>query len=150
MPQLRYAVTIDRQVGDVFYYVADQQKTTEWQRDVIQVYQAEEPLRAGLIVSQDRATRLLGWRLDFNVDIMDYRPNKLISYEGALGRFRVEGKMQFESVRRATTVTEIMTIKMGIMYFIFSPLMSAVMKRRTRKTLDTLKAVLESGASETG
>ena len=148
MPQIKYSVTIDRPIGRVFRYVADVKNAQKWQPDVRRAYDDGEALRVGAIISQDRATRLMQWPLDLNADVIDYRPNKLIEYKGALGRFSVHGRLEFESSRRTTTVTESLDVRMGCMYFMFSPLMTSVMQRRTRKTLETLKSVLESEADE--
>lgn len=148
MPQIKHSVSIDKPVGRVFRYVAEVKNAQKWQPDVRRAYDDGEPLRVGAIISQDRATRLLQWRLDLNADVVDYRPNKLIEYKGALGRFSVHGRLEFESSRRTTTVTESVDVRMGCMYFMFSPLMNGVMQRRTRKTLETLKAVLEAESEE--
>jgi uncharacterized membrane protein len=148
MPKVRYSVTINRPIGEVFRFATDPEKVQEWQKDVKKIYHPEESLRAGVILSHDRNTRLFTWRLDLNADIMDYRPNKLVVYQGALGRFNVQGRIEFDAVRRTTTVTEEVDIKMGCTMFMFSPFMTAVMKRRTQKALDTLKSVLEEKSAQ--
>ena len=148
MPQIKYSVTINSPIGRVFRYVVDVKNAQKWQPDVRKAYDDGEALRIGAIISQDRSTRLLQWRLDLNADVIEYRPNKLVEYKGALGRFSIHGRLEFESSRRTTTVTESIDVRMGCMYFMFSPLMGNVMQRRTRKTLETLKNVLESEAEE--
>jgi len=144
MPRVRYSVTINRPVDKVFQFVTNLENASKWQPDVVQVYHAEESLRIGMIISQDRSTRLLHWRLDLNADIMEYRPNKLVEYVGALGQFPVRGRLEFDGTTRATTVSESLHIRMGIRLAIFAPFMKTVMQRRTRRTLKMLKTVLET------
>ena len=148
MPIVRHSVTIDRPLAEVSRFVVDQTKIQQWQLDVRQVYHPEESIRPGIILSQDRATRIFHWRLDLNADVTDYRPNKLIAYQGALGQFRVKGKFEFEGHGRSAIVTETVDIRTGCLMFWVSPFISAVMGRRTRKTLERLKIVLETSGSE--
>ena len=148
MPIVRHSVTIDRPLAEVSRFVVDQTKIQQWQLDVRQIYHPEESMRPGIILSHDRATRIFHWRLDLNADVTDYRPNKLIAYQGALGQFRAKGKIEFEGHGRSAIVTETVDIRMGCLMFWLSPFMSAVMGRRTRKTLERLKIVLETPGSD--
>ncbi len=145
MPQIEQSVTINRPISEVFRFAADfENKAQQWQPDIIQHYQTEDKVRVGVMITQSRSTRLLGWRLDLNADITGYQPNKLIEYKGVLGRFPVLGRLEFSSAGGSTTVTESMDIRLGCLFAPFSPLMTMVMTGRTRRVLERLKQLLES------
>lgn len=145
MPQIEQSVTINRPIGEVFRFVADfDNNAQQWQPDIFQHHQTEDKLRVGVMITQSRTTRLLGWRLDLNADITGYQPNKLIEYKGVLGRFPTLGRIEFSGAGGSTTVTERMDIRLGCLFAPFSPLMTMVMTGRTRRVLGKLKQMLES------
>lgn len=147
MPEVDYSVTIGRPVSEVFRTAANFAKAGEFQPDVTETIQSDDKLRIGIIVTQRRKTRLMGWQLDLNADIVDYQPNRLVEYKGVLGRFPITGRLEFSSSGGQTTVREWMNIRMGFLYAIFGPFMRGVMKRRTRNSLESLKKALESGST---
>ncbi len=149
MPQVTHSTTINRPVGDVFRLAGNFDNAPQWQPDVESNHQTEDKMRVGVMITQHRRTRLLGWRLDLNADIVGYQPNRLIEYKGMLGNFNVNGRMEFASSGGTTTVTETMDIRMGFLYGLFAPFMRGVMKRRTRIALENLKTLLETKSAGT-
>ncbi|MFW5771686.1 MAG: SRPBCC family protein [Phototrophicaceae bacterium] len=145
MPEISEAVTINRPVSEVFRLVAEAEHWDQWNPDIIESHYSDNRLRVGTMVTQSRKTRALGWRLDFNVDIVDYAPNRLIEYSGVLGRFPVRGRLAFDGSGGTTTVRETMTVRMGL-YGLFSPFLAGTVRRRTRAALENLKANAEGGS----
>jgi uncharacterized membrane protein len=145
MPEIQEAITIDRPVSDVFRYIADFNNAPQWQPDVVEAHVSGERTRVGSFFTLVRTTRLLGWKLDLNADIINYVPNRLIEYKGAVARFPVRGQYEFESSGGTTVVRETVNVRMGILYAIFSPLMSSAIRGRTRRALGQLKQTLEAG-----
>lgn len=144
MPQIECSVSINRSVSEVFSYVADFRNAPKWQGDVEEVFLSDSSLRVGVMVTQTRKTRLLGWRLDLNADIITYQPNKLIEYKGILGRFPIHGEISFSSSRGVTEVSEALNIRMGFLYGIYSPFLAGTMRRRTNVALQSLKTMMEN------
>lgn len=148
MPQIEQSVTINRPISEVFRFAADLNANgQQWQPDILAHHQTDEKLRVGVMITQSRSTRLLGWRLDLNADIIGYQPNKLIEYKGVLGRFPVKGRLEFSGSGGTTTVAERLDIRLGCLFAPFSPLMTMVMTGRTRRVLAKLKQALESRGS---
>ena len=145
MPQISESVTINRPTMTVFKTVVDTSRMQEWQPDVTSVHATENRLRVGVMLTQNRRTRLLGWKLDLNADIVDYAPNRVLGYRGVLGRFPISGKIEFESMGGTTEVREVLDIRMPFPMGIFSPYMRRVMGARTRAALGQLKNIVESG-----
>lgn len=144
MPEIKHAITIERPISDVFRYASNFNNAAEWQPDVKESHQSEERPRVGAFITQTRSSRLFGWRLDLNADIIDYKPNKLIQYKGVLGRFPLLGRLEFQSSSGSTTVTYETTVKMGFLFALLSPLLSGTLNRRTQVALNTLKQTLET------
>lgn len=144
MPQIECSVSINRPISEVFGFVADFRNAPKWQGDVEEVFLSDSSMRVGVMVTQTRRSRLLGWRLDLNADIITYQPNKLIEYKGILGRFPIHGEISFSSSRGVTEVTEAMNIRMGFLYGIYSPFMAGTMRRRTSVALQSLKTMMEN------
>lgn len=144
MPLIEYSITINRSVGEVFRFVADFRNTPQWQTDVDQVFQTEPSLRTGVMVTETRRTRLLGWKLDFNADVIGYQPNRMIELKGVLGAFPCKTIYTFETARGATQLTQSLDIRMGFLYGLFAPMMRGVMLRRTQSSLEKLRQIMES------
>lgn len=144
------SITVNRSVSDVFRTVANFREASQWQPDVQGVHLSDDHVRTGVIVTVVRSTRLLGWKLDLNADIIDYTPNKLIEYKGVLGRFAVRGSYSFIPSAGKTQVTETLNIRMGWLYAIWGPLMRTVMAGRTRRALEGLKQYLEARGTTSG
>ena len=144
MPQVEASITINKPISEVFRTAIDLGNSHNWQPDVTDTHMSTERARVGSMVTQIRTTRLFGWKLDLNVDVIDYVPNRMLGYKGVLGRFPISGKIEFESGGGTTTVRENLNIRMGFLYGIFSPMMKGTMTRRTRRALEGLKTHLES------
>lgn len=147
MPQISVNIVINASIGDVFRYAIDNLQA--WQTDIESMDMTDERLRLGISITQRRNTYLMGWRLDLNADITDYKPNKLVEYKGVLGRFPVSGQLEFTPQGGTTLVSESMNIRMPFLTAIYAPLMRRVMTARTKKMLHSLKSQLESGAKPT-
>lgn len=144
MPQVTHTITINRPISEVFRFAVNFNNAKQWQRDVTETYQSEENVRVGIMVSQRRTTRLFGWKLDLNADVVDYAPNKLLGYKGVLGRFPMYSRMEFTSMGGSTQIIHTYEIRMGFLYGLFSGMMKGVMTRRTRQSLEALKKLMES------
>lgn len=143
MPEVRDSININRSITHVFQLAADTQQLDQWQPDVTASHYSEKKLRVGVMLTQDRKTYALGWKLDLNADIIDYVPNRKVTYKGVMGRFPVLGTIEFESSGGSTTVTETIDIKIGLLHILFSPLIRGAVTRRTRQSLQALKALAE-------
>jgi uncharacterized membrane protein len=149
MPQIKESITINRPISETFRYATNFNTSPEWQPDVQSVHQSEDKPRAGVMVTQNRKTYMMGTKLDLNADIIDYNLNHFMEYKGVLGKFPARGRLSFESGGGVTTVTETIDIRMGFFYAVFSPFMSRTMSRRTRTALEGLKQRLESRSTAT-
>ncbi len=147
MPQVEHTITINRPVGEVFRLVADFRNDPQWQKDVVEVHQTEGSTRIGTMVTEKRNLRVWTWRLDLNVDVVDYQPNKLIEIKGVIGQFPVLGRYEFSFSRGTTQFTQSFDIRMGFLYGVFSPFLRGAVLRRTRNSMDALKQLLEARGS---
>ncbi len=144
MPQIKESITIDRPVNAVFKLVAETKQLDAWQPDVTSAHYSDEKLRVGVMITQNRNSYAMGWKMDLNADIVDYVPNRLIAYKGVLGRFPSNGRIEFESSGMTTTVIELIDIRVMFLYMPFSALIRGAVAKRTRQALHKLKALAES------
>lgn len=147
MPKVSAQVTINASISDVFRHAVNDLKV--WQTDIEGMDMTDDRIRQGISITQRRNTYLMGWRLDLNADITDYKPNKLVEYKGVLGRFSVVGSIEFTPTGGATQVSESINIRMPFLTGLYAPFMRRVMTARTQKMLNTLKSQLESGVRPT-
>jgi uncharacterized membrane protein len=147
MPEIKHTVTINRPVGEIFRFVADFRNDPQWQGDVAEVHQTEGNTRIGTMLTETRTTRAWSWRMDLNADVIDYQPNKLIEMKGVIGRFPSVVRYEFAFSRGTTEFTQHLNIRLGFLYAIFSPFVTRAMNRRTRQSMEKLKAMMEERGS---
>lgn len=144
MPEIEYSVTINRPISEVFRYVADVKNNTLWQDDVIASQLSDKSMRVGLMFTESRKWRVWTWRMDLNADVLEYQPNKTIEFKGILGRFPVRKRYEFSSSAGTTTLKQTLSIRTGCIFLPFNPLISNGVNRRTKRTMNQLKQVLEA------
>jgi len=147
MPKINVQVTISASISDVFRHAVNDFKV--WQTDIEAMDMTDDRIRQGISITQRRNSYLMGWRLDLNADITDYKPNKLVEYKGVLGRFSVTGSLEFTPQGGTTLVSETLSIRMPFLTGLYAPFMRRVMTTRTKKALSTLKSQLENGVRPT-
>jgi uncharacterized membrane protein len=145
MPVIKHTVTIERPVSEVFSYVSDFSKYSEWQPDIISIHQTEGKTHVGSMITIERHLRAVFARLDLNADITDLQLNKIIQYKGTIGVYPVIGSYTFEPQGRTTVITETTDVRMWFLPRFFTGwLFTMALKNRSQKTLDNLKNLLES------
>ncbi len=149
MPEISQTVTVNRPVNEVFRKVADMNDAESWQPDVKSGSMSDERMRVGLFVAQRRTSRVFGWKLDLNADVLDYTPNKMIRLKGVVGRFPTVITYSFESRGGATAVTETVDARTGCLYLPVGPFLSASLNGRTKRALNGLKESLEKRGGAT-
>lgn len=147
MAEIKYTVTINRPVGEVYRFVSNFKNDPQWQGDVTDVHQSDGALRIGTMLTESRSSRAWTWKLDLNADVIDLKPNKLIEFKGVLGIFPVRKRYEFNFSRGTTEFTQEITVKISFIYMLFSPFIRRAIKARTQKTMNALKALMEQERS---
>ncbi|MFL5771419.1 MAG: SRPBCC family protein [Chloroflexota bacterium] len=148
MPQASYTVTIARPVSDVFAYVADGEKSTEWRPGVVDITRASGTTDDGVGTRYLQGVKgPMGRRIAADYEITVYEPDRRIEFQTIAGPARPHGRYDFAAADVGTRLTFALDAQLsGIRGIVMNGAVQRTMDQEVR-TLDNLKRVLESQAA---
>ena len=135
------SVIIERPCGEVFAYVADVRNDPAWQRGVTSV-QVDGPPGVGGRVTQVR--NVLGRQVEGAAICTRFESERAIAFEGASDGVTYHGEITFAEVDLRTTVAFAITVRLGRLLMLTTPLVTRQVKEDLRASLTTLKDLLEA------
>jgi uncharacterized membrane protein len=143
MPSFEHSITVQRSLFDVFKYLSDFERATQWQAATSSArVTAGNPVRVGTMVSQNR--RLLG-PVFINADVIDYQVNKQIQLQGVFQQFPFTRTYRVESIGgMQTRVHDHMVMQTGCLYAWYTPVLSLMLKRQIAEEWQQFKKILEA------
>src|SRR5262245_32187043 len=142
------SVEISRSPDDVFAYVTDPERSTEWQENLVSASrEGEGPVGVGSRLQATR--RLAGSERRMTSELAEYNPPRSFAFRGIDGPVRAHGKGTIESVGDGTRSR--FTLELDFEgHGIGKVLVPLVVRRQARtevpKNLQNLKDQLERGA----
>ncbi|MGE0788071.1 MAG: SRPBCC family protein [Sandaracinaceae bacterium] len=137
-------IVIDRPCAEVAAYAGDPSNAPEWYANIESVEWEGEP-RVELGARMAFVAHFLGRRLAYTYEIVELEPNAKLAMKTAQGPFPMETTYTWEPIGESQTR---MTLgnrgEPSGFNRLAAPIMSAAMRRATRKDLELLKRILES------
>jgi hypothetical protein len=126
--------------------VTDPEKIAQWQSDAVESKQTSEgPIGVGATMRDVR--QLMGRRMESDVEVIAYEPNKTFNIKNTSGPVQFEIRHIFESVDGGTKVTLVAEAEPGGFFKLAEPMVA----RSTQKQFDSnfadfadLKKLLEA------
>lgn len=136
-------VVINRPIEDVFAYVIDLNNLTQWDTGVLEAeYTSEDPIGVG--TTYRHVIQFLGRRLETEGKVIEFEPNKKISYKSESGPGSGEVYIAFETTNGDTRVTQRIKAEFGGLFKLAEPIVFRSMQRQNEASLATLKDILEA------
>ena len=143
MVKVEASVDINRPIEDVFAYVTDPAKKSEWSSLTLEcTLEGSGPIGVG---SRMRTIgKFLGRRLEFTAEVTQYDPpSKFAMREiSSPGHFEIE--RQLESIGEGTRYHSSLAGESGGLFKLADPIVATVMQRTVETDLHTMKALLEA------
>ena len=142
MAQASYSVTIQKPVEEVFAFVADGEKCTQWRPGVLDIKRV-----SGDGVGTRYAQGVKGpmnRRIAADYEITVFEPNRKIEFQTVTGPARPHGRYDFERVEGGTRLGFALDAELtGIRKLLMGGMVQKTMDSEVH-TLDNLKHVLEA------
>ncbi len=135
------SVIIERPVAEVFVYVADVRNDPSWQQGVTSVRVAGPPGVGGRVT---QVRNVLGRQVEGTAICTRFEPERTIAFEGTSDGVTYHGEITFAEVDVRTTVTFAITVQLGRLLMLTSPLVARQAKADLRASLMMLKELLEA------
>lgn len=146
MMELEEHVDIAVPVGIVFDYTTDYRNNADWQTGIIKIEPISDVIH-GPGASFRCVNLFLGMRMETEVVVEAYQPDKLYVYRAANGHVKGRNTFSYESsggLTRFTTQGKISLAMMGIANAFVRP----VVRNQVKTDLKRLKRILETTHSE--
>jgi uncharacterized membrane protein len=141
------SIEIDRPPEEVFAYLAELEKHSEWQADLIRSkVETDGPIGVGTRVSDTR--KVPGGPREMTYEIIEHDPPHKSSWRGVNGPVRADGSVIVEPVgdgARSRVTVELNLVGHGI-GVLFAPLARMQASKQVPKNQTKLKEILERRA----
>ncbi len=143
--RLHHEIVIQRTVSDVFTYMDDVSREREWQPGILDA-RKEPPGPTGIGTRKSYVSEFMGRRIENTYVTRVFEPDRQVVYETTPDSvLQARAELRFESVGSGTRVTMSFDGKVrGPLRLIPRQMLETVYKKELEKTLDLLKARLES------
>ncbi len=145
MTKLEQSVVINRPTEEVFAFVADIEKMSQWMSELVEAKQTSEgPVGVG--TTYMAVATPLGRRAESTQDVVEYEPNSKFAIKSTSGPVASKDEFTFESVAGGTKVTRVTEAELGGFFKLAEPLVARMLKRQFETNFANLKDILEAQA----
>lgn len=145
MTKLEHSVIINRPAEEVFDYMTDFEKLSEWMSELVEAKQnSEGAVSVGSTISA--VATPLGRRAESTLEVTEYEPNKKFTIKSTSGPVASKDEFTFETVTDGTEVTRVTEAEMGGFFRMAEPLVVRMLNRQFETNFANLKDLLEAQA----
>ena len=143
MARAEMSVVINCPAPDIFAFMTDVARGTEWQEDLVEAQQTPGgPMGVGTTIREVR--RFMSRRLESVFKITEHEPGRKLSFETTSGPLPLRGHYDLEPVDAGTKVTMVVEAELTGVFKMTEPLVVHSAKRQLDNNLAKLKELLES------
>jgi uncharacterized protein YndB with AHSA1/START domain len=145
MLKIEISNVINRPVEEVFAVASDPETYPKWSPGLIEVKRISEgPIGVGTTWRLVR--QALGLRLEGDLDLTEYEPNRKFTLDSKSRPFPGEARWTFDAVEGATRVSVVLQAEPGGFFKLAEPLLRSFTKRTMETELANLKDLVEAHA----
>ncbi len=145
MARMEVSVTIKRPVEEVFDFVTDIAKNSQWRSEILEISQTSEgPMGVGATMRV--VLRVMGRQQKLTMEVTEYEPNRKFFSKSTSGPFPAQGSYIFESVNGGAKLTFVGEAQLGGFFKLIEPLVVRMQQRQWKTNFANLKDLLEAQA----
>ena len=145
MIKLESNTVINRPIEEVFAFVTDSEKMSQWMSELVEAKQTSEgPVGVGTTISA--VANVMGRRIENIQEVVAYEPNSKYTIKATSGPVANEDAFTFDSVAGGTNVTRVVEAEIGGFFRLAEPLFARMMGRQFETNFANLKDLLEAQA----
>lgn len=138
-------ITINRSVDDVFAVLTKLEDTPKWSSTAIEVtITSAGPIGVGTTARY--VDKFLGRRIESEVEITEFEPNRKLSMHSTSGTFSFRGSVTVEGSGEGTRVGGSFEAEPGGFFKLAEPVLVRIGKRQFESDLANLKDLIEANA----
>ena len=139
------SIIINRPIEEVFAVVSNLENNPKWSSTFLEVKKTSEgPIGVG--TTWQAAQKALGQRLESEVEVTEYEPNRKCAQKSKSGPIPAKIWQTYEPVEGGTQVTVALEAEVGGFFKLAEPLVKTMVKRNIETDFANLKDLMESHA----
>jgi hypothetical protein len=142
MARIEESVEIKCPIDKIFDYTTEASKWPKWQSIIREAEQTSQGCWSPGTVFRG-VSHILGLNMKWTARATQYEPNKQWSKDITCGPMFIAEHVTYNPVGADTKFTIAYNMKVGALFWPFSPLIASSMRRETKKSLGNLKNILE-------
>src|SRR5919201_1856805 len=142
MIRIEHEIAVDRAPADVFAYVTDPAKLTEWQATAHGARMESETMGTGTRMVEERT--FLGRRMETQMEVTAYEPNSRFDLQALSGPIRFRAEHRLEPTNGGTRIHFVLEGEPGGFFRFAEPIVERQARRQVESDFETLKQLLES------
>jgi uncharacterized membrane protein len=145
MWKIESSIEIDRSVEDVFAVLSNVENSAKWSSVFLEAEKTSEgPIGVG--TTWRVVQKALGRRIEGEIEVTEYEPNRKCAQKSKSGPFPVEVLQTYEPVEGGTRVSVALEADPGGFFKLAEPLVKTMVKRGIEADFANLKDMMEAGA----
>jgi uncharacterized protein YndB with AHSA1/START domain len=140
--RIDFTVQIDRSAEDVFAYLVDVDRLTEWQGSAVEC-RSDGPLREGSLISERR--RLLGREAETELEVTAFEPPRRLTLRSLSGPVNFTVDHELVENGDGTTIHFAAEAQQGAFLSLAKKVIAKKAEQEFRGDFARLKAILEAG-----
>ena len=143
MAKIEESVEIKRPVDKVFAYTTEAKSWPKWQSIIMEAEQTSQgPMCVGATFKG--TSRMMGLSMKWTAKVTEYEPNRKWAKNITCGSMIIEEHVTYDPIEGRIKFTIVYDMKVGGFLKLFSPMVVSSMRKETKKSLSSLKSILEA------
>ena len=143
MVKVEGTVVINRPIEEVFAFLANPDKSSQWQGMVLEAKQTSEgPVGVG--TTGQSSSQFLGRRIESTWEVTEYELNRKTAFKSTSGPVPYEQSATLETVDEGTKVTLVAEYEVGGFFKLAEPIVARMGQRQAEADFANLKDLLEA------
>ena len=143
MIKIETSIVINRPIEEVFAFVTDVEKLSQWSAELVEAKKTSEgPVGVGTTFSC--VVKLLGRRMENDHEVSGYETNSKFAFKVTSGPAQMEVEYTFESVAGGTKFTVVAEGETGGFFKLAEPIFARMLQRQYETNFANLKDLLEA------
>ena len=145
MAEAEFSTTIDRPVEDVFAVLSNLEDTPKWSSSALEA-KVTSAGPVGVGATARYVDKFLGRRIESEVEITEFEPNRKITMKSTSGPLSFRGSMALEGIGGGTRIDTTFEAESGGFFSLAEPMFMRMGKRQLEHDLANLKDLMEANA----
>jgi uncharacterized membrane protein len=145
MVKVENSIVINRPLEEVFAFVSNFENNPKWSTAFLEAQKTSEgPIGVG--TTWRFVQRFLGQRIEGEVELTEYEPNRKFAGKSKSGPIPAEVRQTFEPVEGGTQISFVLEAEAGGFFKLAEPLVARMAKRQNESDFANLKDLMEAQA----